>query len=89
MIHFLADTISRTYITTTEANLGIALLSAIGIMVGWIVRQQIRWMARIEEKINKQEIAIAVMNATLNSRTAVVTAIKQGESSGLRSEIPT
>lgn len=58
-------TAAQTVITTTDGNVGLILLAAIIALLGWIGRQQIRWMNRIESKVNSQGTDIAVMKAVI------------------------
>lgn len=64
-------------ITQNEVNLGLVLLVAILGVLAWIGRQQIKWMNRIEDKVNQHTIDLAVIKTTEQLHTDLNEIVKR------------
>lgn len=56
-------------ITRTEVNVALVFLAAIIALLGYIGRQQIKWMGRIETKVNKHDTDLEVLKAVFKATT--------------------
>lgn len=57
--------IGQVVLTSTETTIILVLLGSILAIIGYVARQQIRWMNRIEDKVNQLDKRQAVMSALM------------------------
>lgn len=66
--HFLSSAGSPVELTSTEVTILVVLLTAVLGILAWIGRQQIKWMGRIEDKVNELDKRTAIIEALSHHR---------------------
>ena len=65
--------ISTITLTSGDVQLFTTLLVLILLGIGWIGRQQIRWMGRIEDKVNELDKRTAIIEALTRQQSKIET----------------